>query len=348
MAGRHFGKSTQLTSSIRHKLCLRQEARATIPVNNMKWPSPDSPSRQFDLLRLNDLACQDPALVGSKSAILARLFHILPGAVPPGVALSPPQTEFFASLSGSGNLTEASQALLAALGEHSPAMGNLYAVRSSALDEDSAGYSFAGQYETALGLSSVTDIITAIGACVHSADSARIAAYRSAASMHESVQESTSAVGVLIQEMVPADRAGVAFTINPLTGANEIIINASFGLGDLLVSGQITPDEFIIDTSRQDTSWQVSKLTVGSKRLMSVLTHHGIIRTLVPESLQVIPSLSDGQLHEIISAARACESALGHPVDLEWAVNGNKLFILQARPITAILNHCDTCSGSGT
>jgi phosphoenolpyruvate synthase/pyruvate phosphate dikinase len=292
----------------------------------MKRSSPNSPSKQLNLLRLSDLACQDPELVGSKSAILARLFHILPGAVPPGVALSPSQTEFFASLSGRDSLAEASQALLAAFGEHSPTMGKQYAVRSSALDEDSARYSFAGQYETALGLSSVYDIIAAIAACVHSADSARIAAYRGA-----SAQESTSAVGVLIQEMVPADRAGVAFTINPLTGANEIVIDASFGLGDLLVSGQITPDEFIIDGS-----CQVSKLTVGSKRLMSVLTHHGIIRTPVPESLQAIPSLSDGQLKEIISAARACESALGHPVDLEWAMNGNMLFVLQARPVTAI------------
>jgi pyruvate,water dikinase len=145
------------------------------------------------------------------------------------------------------------------------------------------------------------------------------------------VQESTSTVGVLIQEMVPADRAGVAFTINPLTGENEFVINAGFGLGDLIVGGQITPDEFIIDSS-----CQVSKLTVGSKRLMSVLTHRGIIRTPVPESLQLIPSLSDGQLKEIISAARACRSALGHPVDLEWAVNGNMLFILQARPVTAM------------
>jgi pyruvate,water dikinase len=275
------------------------------------------------------------------------------------VALSPPQTEFFASLSGSAclsesaglsesdRLAEASQALLAALGEHSPDMGKRYAVRSSALDEDSAGYSFAGQYETALGLSSVHDIIAAIGACVHSAESARIAAYRRAASVQESTHESAPAVGVLIQEMVPADRAGVAFSINPLTGANEIVIDASFGLGDLLVSGQITPDEFIIDTSRRDTSWQdtswrVSKLTVGSKRLMSVLTHQGIIRTPVPESLQAIPSLSDGQLNEIIAAARACESVLGYPVDLEWAVNGNMLFILQARPVTAILDHRDT------
>jgi rifampicin phosphotransferase len=292
----------------------------------MKYASPDPPSGRLSLLRLSDLACQDPELVGSKSAALARLFHVLPGAVPPGVALSPPQAGFFASLSGSDSLAEASQALLAALGEHSPAMAERYAVRSSALDEDSARYSFAGQYETALGLSSVDDIMTAIGACVHSADSARIAAYRSA-----SVQESTSAVGVLIQRMIPADRAGVAFTINPLTGADEIVIDASFGLADLLVSGQITPDEFIIDSSSQ-----VSKLILGSKRLMSVLTPHGIIRIPVPESLQAAPSLSDGQLQEIISAARACESALGHPVDLEWAVNESMLFILQARPVTAI------------
>jgi pyruvate,water dikinase len=246
------------------------------------------------------------------------------------VALTPPQAGLFASLSGSDSLAEATQALLAALGERSPVMGKQYAVRSSALDEDSAGYSFAGQYETALGLSSVDDVMTAIGACVHSADSARIAAYRSA-SAQDGASAATAAVGVLVQEMAPADRAGVAFTINPLTGADEIVIDAGFGLGDLLVSGQITPDEFIVDSSGH-----VSKLTVGSKRLMSVLTHRGIIRTPVPESLQAIPSLSDGQLKEIISAARACESALGHPVDIEWAVNGNMLFILQARPVTAI------------
>jgi phosphoenolpyruvate synthase/pyruvate phosphate dikinase len=242
------------------------------------------------------------------------------------VALSPPQTEFFASLTASDRLAQASQALLAALGEHGPALGKRYAVRSSALDEDLPGCSFAGQYETALGLSSVYDIITAIRACAHSADSARIAAYRRA-----SLQESTSAMGVLIQEMVPADRAGVAFTINPLTGADEIVIDASFGLGDLLVSGQITPDEFIIDAS-----CQVLQLTIGSKRLMSIMTHQGIIHTPVPKSLQLIPSISGGQLNEIISAARACEVALGHPVDLEWAMTGDMLFILQARPVTAM------------
>jgi rifampicin phosphotransferase len=293
----------------------------------MKCSSSDPPSRQLNLLRLSDLACQEPGLVGSKSAILARLFHILPGAVPSGVALSPPQAEFFAGLSGSDRLAQTSQTLLAALGEHGPTLEKRYAVRSSALDEDSADYSFAGQYETALGLSSAYDIIVAIEACVHSADSARIAAYR-----RTSVQKSMSAVGVLIQEMVPADRAGVAFTINPLTGANEIVIDASFGLGDLLVSGQITPDEFIIDTS-----CQVSQLTVGSKRLMSVMTHRGIIHTPVPKSLQVIPSISGDQLNTIISAARICESALGQPVDVEWAMTGNMLSILQARPITAIV-----------
>jgi rifampicin phosphotransferase len=292
----------------------------------MQRPSPDSPSTQFDLLRLSDPACQDPELVGSKSANLARLFHVIAGAVPPGVALSPPQADFFASLPASDILAEASQALLAALGECGPATAKRYAVRSSAFDEDSTGYSFAGQYETALGLSSIHDIIAATGACLRSAGSARVAAYRSA-----SVQESTLGVGVLIQEMVPADRAGVAFTINPVTGANEIVIDAGFGLGDLLVSGQITPDEFIIDSSGR-----VSKLTVGSKRLMSVLTHRGIIRTPVPESLQAIPSLSDGQLKDISSAARACERALGHPVDIEWALNGSRLLILQARPVTAI------------
>jgi pyruvate,water dikinase len=298
----------------------------------MQCSSPDPPSRPLDLLRLSDPACQDSELVGSKSATLARLFHVLPGAVPPGVALTPSQAGLFASLSGSGGLAGATAALLAALGEHGPVTGKQYAVRSSALDEDSAAYSFAGQYETALGLSSVDDVIRAIGACVHSAGSARVAAYRSASSPDGApAAAARAAVGVLVQQMAPADRAGVAFTVNPLTGADEIVIDAGFGLGDLIVSGQITPDEFIIDSSGC-----VSKLTVGSKRLMSLLTHRGIIRTPVPALLQAMPSLSDGQVKQIISAARACESALGCPADIEWAVNGNTLFILQARPITAI------------
>jgi pyruvate,water dikinase len=133
--------------------------------------------------------------------------------------------------------------------------------------------------------------------------------------------------------MVAADRSGVAFTVNPLTGADEIVINASYGLGDLVVSGVITPDEFIVDRSGR-----VSTLTIGSKREMTVLTHRGIQRTAVPTSLREAPCLGDSQLSLVVDATRACELNLGFPVDVEWALSDNKLSILQARPVTAIVN----------
>lgn len=291
-------------------------------------PSPSNPSSsQLNLLRLSDIACQDPMLVGAKAATLARLFHVFPGEIPPGIVLAAPQGDSFPSIAGGDGYAKASETLLTALGERGPAMVKQYAVRSSALDEDSTSRSFAGQYETVLGLASVEEILSAIAACVRSATSARVAAYRRAAGPGP-----IGALGILIQEMIPADRAGVAFTVNPLTGRREVVINASFGLGDLLVSGEITPDEIIIDGSGRPP-----RLTVGSKRLMSVLTHRGIIRTPVPEALQVAPSLSGDQINSIVAVAQACETALNYPVDMEWAFSGGMLFVLQARPITAIL-----------
>lgn len=263
-------------------------------------------------------------LVGSKVATLARLFHVLPGAVPPGVALPASQGDFFLSIAGREGYAKASAILLTALGERGRAMVKQYAVRSSALEEDSASRSFAGQYDTVLGLASAQDIMSAIEACVRSATSARVAAYRRAAGAGPAWS-----LGVLIQEMIPADRAGVAFTVNPLTGGREVIINASFGLGDLLVSGEITPDQIIIDDSGR-----APRVTVGSKRMMSILTQHGVIRTSVPRSLQRAPCLSDGQVNAVVAAARACEVALGYPVDVEWALSSETLFVLQARPIT--------------
>ena len=280
---------------------------------------------QLKLLRLSDPACEDPALVGSKTATLARLYHLLPGAIPPGVAVPAQHSDLFMHVTGD-NYTEASQVLLAALGERDQTTMRRYAVRSSALDEDSASHSFAGQYETALGLVTVHDIIEAIGACVRSATSPRVAAYR-----HAAARTPGGTLSVLIQEMVPADRAGVAFTANPLNGEREVVINAAFGLGDLLVGGKITPDEFIVDSSGR-----VSKRTIGSKQMMSILTHNGIIHAPVPEALQMTSCLSDDRIRSIVMAARRCEEVLGYPVDMEWALSDKRLFVLQARPITAI------------
>ena len=133
--------------------------------------------------------------------------------------------------------------------------------------------------------------------------------------------------------MVAADRSGVAFTINPVTGTNEIVINASYGLGDLLVSGAITPDEVVVGRTGG-----VPTVIVGSKREMTILTRDGVLRMAVPISLQAASCLSNDQIMSVAAAARTCEEHLGYPVDIEWAVSGKALFILQARPITAITN----------
>jgi hypothetical protein len=117
----------------------------------MKCSSSNPPSRQLNLLRLSDLACQEPGLVGSKSAILASLFQFSRGLYPQEWPCRLHKPNF----SRASRDAQTSQTLLAALGEHGPTLETRYAVRSSALDEDSADYSFAGQYETALGLSSV-------------------------------------------------------------------------------------------------------------------------------------------------------------------------------------------------
>ena len=226
-----------------------------------------------EVLSFNDQACQDPGLVGSKAATLARLYHFARGTVPFGVVLPAQQSAALANINESSDHAKASQAVLAALEGHGLSMDRHCAVRSSALDEDSAGHSYAGQYESVLGVASAQDIVNAIRTCVLSAASARVAAYRGASPQQ--------GVPVLIQRMIPADRAGVVFTANPLTGANEFVINASFGLGDMLVSGEVTPDEIIVDSSGL-----VSKMTVGTKRTMSILTYGGIIRTPVPESLR--------------------------------------------------------------
>lgn len=138
--------------------------------------------------------------------------------------------------------------------------GTLYAVRSSGIGEDSAGHSFAGIHETQLNVTRA-QVAEAVLVCRRSARSEHAAAYRRARDL-----ENESAIGVLVQRMVPAVRSGVAFTVNPVTGANELVINAIDGLGEALVSGQVTPDELIL--SKTDR-------TELAQLLVAIEAHYG-------------------------------------------------------------------------
>ena len=175
------------------------------------------------------------------------------------------------------------------------------AVRSSAVAEDLPGASFAGQYETVLDVRGDEALLTAVRRCWASAFGARVAAYRAARE-----QGGVSSVAVLVQHLVPADAAGVAFTANPVTGdPEETVVNAVHGLGDRLVSGEVTPDE-----------WRVR----GA----------GAVCRQAPEQ-----ALDAGEARAVAELARRVEAQLGYPQDVEWALAGGEIFLLQARPITA-------------
>ena len=183
-------------------------------------------------------------------------------------------------------------------------LGGPVAVRSSALGEDSVDASFAGQYDTFLGIDGIDAVKDAVVRCLHSARAARADVYRDA--LH--AQGDTS-MSVIVQRMVDARAAGVLFTRNPVTGANdEIVIEATLGLGDALVSGH-----------------------VAAHRL--VLSRDGVVMTNDTQGTHA--SIESDVAARLVQDALVAEKHFGHPLDMEWAIDGDGIiFWLQARPIT--------------
>lgn len=193
------------------------------------------------------------------------------------------------------------------LEEHYLALGaRRVAVRSSALGEDSHDASFAGQYETVLDVEGTAELRAAIDLCLRSLGNARAAAYRE----HQRDAPS-SRMSVVVQKMIDARAAGVLFTSNPVTARrDQVVIDAVAGLGDALVSGQATPDHWILT---QD----------------GVVTHREIRGDQ--------PVLDDTELRRLLQGALRAEAQYGTPVDMEWAFDrANRLWWLQARPITRL------------
>jgi phosphoenolpyruvate synthase/pyruvate phosphate dikinase len=141
--------------------------------------------------------------------------------------------------------------------------------------------------------------------------------------------------------MVPAERAGVAFTSNPVSGGEEIVIDAGYGLGDLLVGGEITPDEFGVD-SDGNVLWE----KVGSKSRMSVLTARGVAQLPIPQALRRQASLTQDQLAAVAEVAGLCRVELGYQADVEWAIAHGTVFVLQARPMTTGVPRSDSGRGN--
>ncbi len=268
--------------------------------------------------------CHDDAIVGGKAASLSRLAAA--HAVPPGFAV-PALLSHHEDLPGAlvPAISAAYQVLAARLGTTDPRV----AVRSSAIDEDGTDSSFAGQHDTYLNICGVDALLDAVKRCARSAASPQALAYRT----RQGLPMHDVRIAVLVQSLIPSDVSAVVFSANPVTGSrDEVMINASWGLGESIVGGSVTPDTFVINKENLELAWR----DISRKERMTVMTAAGTAEIDVPADLQLKPSLDDEQVHEMATLALGLERLLGHEVDIECAIAGGELYLLQCRPITTL------------
>ena len=203
------------------------------------------------------------------------------------------------------------------------------AVRSSANAEDLPDMSFAGQQDTYLNVRGADEVVAAVRNCWASLWTPRAMSYR-----HEmGIEHDAVAMAVVVQLMVPSDVSGILFTANPATGErSEMIINASFGLGEAVVGGQVTPDTYTVDRE----TMAATDTIIGAKEQKIVADgDQGTKLEDIDEEERDQSSLSDDDIKELVTLALKAEAHFGGvPQDIEWAYSGGKLYMLQSRPIT--------------
>jgi len=199
------------------------------------------------------------------------------------------------------------------------------AVRSSAADEDGADASFAGQHLTLLNVPSVDDLTAAIREIWWSANSDSAITYRQRVGLF-----ARPSIGVVVQSLLDPESAGVMFTQNPINKAEERLIEASWGLGEVVVAGRVIPDSF-----RIDPSGAVLERTPGVKKIAIRAAADGgtFEETLAPELVEQL-CLDDDQLAQLNALAAKCDEVYGPARDIEWAFAGGQLYLLQCRAVT--------------
>ena len=203
------------------------------------------------------------------------------------------------------------------------------AVRSSATAEDLPDASFAGQQETYLNIQGNGDLLHSIQRCWASLYGARAIYYRA----KQGFDDRSVNIAVVVQELVDAKKAGVMFTSHPVTGEPLTIIEGSWGLGEAVVSGSVSPDKYVFD----HRSGQVVDRLISAKLEMVVPDGKKGTKTIeVPGTMQKSPVLTDAEVKELGRFGAIAEGHYGVPQDLEWAISGKDFFILQSRPITTI------------
>lgn len=274
---------------------------------------PDAPL----VLPFGDPQCQQVALAGGKGASLATMTaEDLP--VPPGFVVTSAAFEAAVDTDAlrermRGKDVEAARAMVAAaeppkelIEQHYAELTGLVAVRSSACAEDSEGASYAGQQETYLNTDGLADVLANVVHCWLSFFTERAVFYRQEKGSLEDV-----AMAVVVQQMVDSQKSGVLFTVDPVHGRKDrMVVEAARGLGEAVVSGEVTPDHY---TLSRDGVVKRSKV-VGTERV-----------------------LSDAECTALATMGRQLAELHGAPQDIEWAFDADgRLFLLQSRPITTI------------
>jgi pyruvate,water dikinase len=236
--------------------------------------------------------------------------------VPPGIALPGPAVDAIAS--GEGDAT-------AMLRDAVRALPMPVAVRSSAVDEDSAGASFAGQHITVLNVPSADDVEAAVREVWWSANSDSAITYRKRLGVF-----ARPSVGVVVQSLLQPETAGVMFTRNPITGADERMIEASWGLGEAVVAGRVIPDSY-----RLARGGDVIERRPGLKKFaIRSASDGGTVDEEVAADLVESLCLRDEHLQALSALADDCERVYGADRDIEWAFADGQLYLLQCRAVT--------------
>jgi pyruvate,water dikinase len=205
----------------------------------------------------------------------------------------------------------------------------IVAVRSSATAEDLPGASFAGQQETFLNVLGIADLLEAVQKCWASLFTPRAIYYRS----RQGFEDSQVNIAVVVQQMIPSEKAGVMFTSHPVTGEQETIVEGSWGLGEAIVSGTVSPDKYVFDRRKG----KVVDRVIGTKKVAIVpMGKKGTKEVELPPEKQNSSVLSDDEVKKLAEFGTIAEDHYGTPQDVEWAIVKKEIFILQSRPITTI------------
>lgn len=270
---------------------------------------------------VQDLAdCRDKLLVGGKAINLGNLMRA-GFAVPGGFVVTTAAYRVARGRSMNVTLEEEIRIAYQRMG------GGMVAVRSSATAEDLSDASMAGQYETFLNIEGEQALLDAIRACWASLDSPRTRTYLA----EHGIELAAVAMAVVVQRLVAAEVAGVMFCANPRTGSRrEMLIEASWGLGEAVVSGRVQPDVLHVD--RQ--TGRVVEAVIADKQLCIRPGSHE--EQPVPDDQRRVACLKSADVAKLWELGRHAQDHFGSPQDIEWAIQDGQPYLLQSRPITTL------------